>query len=315
MCTRVFYNKGHPERQQKDLSKYTALQQVAHLTDAVVAMVKNVSPRPDPVLLPGRHRFRLLHKGVEVLGPIKKTMTTITRLNYISQHFATSRAGNIAQLDHLTFWPAIESSLSSKKGIPARVAVAKFLYEWWATNHKVHQRQRESDEEEGAQCPCGCGTETAYHIRTECKLEHFVNVRRAFADERRLLILNADFSPAVKQLFSEIMELSDDGTYPDLTSEAHLWSDDQPVFAKEVVKAHWKKGYCFELPVSFSLHSKLISVQIPVLVLSRYFAGMLVAAQQREQHRQLPSAQLMSCQFEWFRPCLYTYSSCLCSHV
>ena len=154
-------------------------------------------------------------------------MTDITRLNYISQHLKTTRAGTIAHLDQLTYWPAVESSLGRKNGIPARVAVAKFLYEWWATNYKLHQRQSVSNEEEGDQCPCGCGTETAYHIRTDCLLEHYVNVRRTFVDERKQLILNSDFSPEVKQLFSEIMELKDDGTYPDLAAEGHLWADDQ----------------------------------------------------------------------------------------
>ena len=100
---RVFYNEGHPERRQQSMTNYTALQQVAHLTDAIVAVVKKVSPRPTTVHLPGRHRYKLLHKGVEVLGPIRRSMTDITRLNYIAKHFQTSRKGTIAHLHHATF--------------------------------------------------------------------------------------------------------------------------------------------------------------------------------------------------------------------
>ena len=89
---RVFHNKAHPEDWQDDMFQYTALEQVAHVTDALVGVVKGVvEVRPDVPVLPGRNRWKLWHNNMEITGPISASMQSINRLSYIAQHFATSR--------------------------------------------------------------------------------------------------------------------------------------------------------------------------------------------------------------------------------
>ena len=80
----VFHNKAHPENWQTDMQKYSALEQVANITDAVVGMVKEVvEERPVTPDLPGRNRWKLWHNGMEVIGPVTKSMQNINRLTYI----------------------------------------------------------------------------------------------------------------------------------------------------------------------------------------------------------------------------------------
>jgi hypothetical protein len=57
---------------------------------------------------------------MEVIGPVTKSMQNISRLKYIAQHFATSRAGTIGALDPLTFWPAVEGQLKNNKTLNQR---------------------------------------------------------------------------------------------------------------------------------------------------------------------------------------------------
>ena len=182
---RVFHNKAHPENWKSEISEYSALEMVAHLTDSIVAIVKEeVVDRPSAPTLPGRSRWRLMHGDDEVIGPLSKSMQHISRMSYIAQHFATSRSGTIGQLDPLTFWPAVESELKTNKSLTSRVSVAKFLYQWWATNAKLAQRKQLEDDDADAEC-CECGqVETAHHILCECTCERYVNVRRAFARQR-----------------------------------------------------------------------------------------------------------------------------------
>ena len=150
---RVFHNKAHPEDWQDDMFQYTALEQVAHVTDALVGVVKgDVEVRPDVPVLPGRNRWKLWHNNMEITGPISASMQSTNRLSYIAQHFATSRNGTIGGLDPLTFWPAVEGGLKSNKTLTSRVSVAKFLYQWWATNAKLAQRKHvDIDDENGDQ--------------------------------------------------------------------------------------------------------------------------------------------------------------------
>ena len=99
-------------------------------------------------------------------------MQSINRLSYIAQHFATSRNGTIGGLDPLTFWPAVEGGLKSNKTLTSRVSVAKFLYQWWATNAKLAQRKQVNvADDDGDRCECG-EVETAYHIMCERLMEH-----------------------------------------------------------------------------------------------------------------------------------------------
>ena len=244
---KVFHNKAHPENWQEDMSMYTALEQVAHLTDALVGIVKEVvEVRPSAPVLPGRNRWRLWHNDMEITGPISKSMQNINRLTYIAQHFATSRNGTIGKLDPLTFWPAVEGGLKSNSTLTARVSVAKFLYQWWATNAKLAQRKQISiDDEDGGQCECGA-VETAYHLMCECKLTRYVDVRQAFARRRAKMISSSPYSAAVKSKFSEIHEIKADGTYPDLSSESDLWLTDENTTATEakVISIYKEAGTC-----------------------------------------------------------------------
>ena len=67
---RVFHNKAHPENWKSEISDYSALEMVAHLTDSIAAIVKEeVVDRPLVPTLPGRNRWRLMHGGNEVIGP------------------------------------------------------------------------------------------------------------------------------------------------------------------------------------------------------------------------------------------------------
>jgi hypothetical protein len=243
---KVFHNKAHPENWKNEISEYSALEMVAHLTDSIVAIVKDeVVVRPDAPTLPGRSRWRLMHGGSEVIGPLSKSMQHINRLSYIAQHFATSRSGTIGQLDHLTFWPAIESELKSNRTMTSRVAVAKFLYQWWATNAKLAQRKQLDVDEADAEC-CECGqVETAHHILCECTCERYVNVRRAFAGQRAKIIENSPYPCSVKTTFREIHELKSDGTYPDLSSESVLWQDGHvPDSEAKLISDYQSGGKC-----------------------------------------------------------------------
>lgn len=246
---RVFHNKAHPENWKSEISDYSALEMVAHLTDSIAAIVKEeVVDRPLVPTLPGRNRWRLMHGGNEVIGPMSKTMQHINRMSYIAQHFATSRNGTIGQLDPLTFWPAIESELMSNKTLTSRVAVAKFLYQWWATNAKLAQRKQLDAEDADAEC-CECGqVESAHHILCECTCERYVNVRRAFASQRAKIIASSPYSSAVKSTFCEIHELKSDGTYPDLSSESVLWQDDHAPDSEANVILDYQKGGSCPLP-------------------------------------------------------------------
>jgi hypothetical protein len=244
---RVFHNKAHPEDWQDDMFQYTALEQVAHVTDALVGVVKGVvEVRPDVPVLPGRNRWKLWHNNMEITGPISASMQSINRLSYIAQHFATSRNGTIGGLDPLTFWPAVEGGLKSNKTLTSRVSVAKFLYQWWATNAKLAQRKHvDIDDENGDLCECG-EVETAYHLMCECKLKRYVDVRQAFAQRRAKMISSSPYSPAVKNKFSEIHEIKDDGTYPDLSSESELWLTDESTTATEaeMISIYKEAGNC-----------------------------------------------------------------------
>jgi len=243
----VFHNKAHPEDWQDDMFQYTALEQVAHVTDALVGVVKGVvEVRPDVPVLPGRNRWKLWHNNMEITGPISASMQSINRLSYIAQHFATSRNGTIGGLDPLTFWPAVEGGLKSNKTLTSRVSVAKFLYQWWATNAKLAQRKHvDIDDENGDLCECG-EVETAYHLMCECKLKRYVDVRQAFAQRRAKMISSSPYSPAVKNKFSEIHEIKDDGTYPDLSSESELWLTDESTTATEaeMISIYKEAGNC-----------------------------------------------------------------------
>ena len=243
----VFHNKAHPENWQTDMQKYSALEQVANITDAVVGMVKEVvEERPVTPDLPGRNRWKLWHNGMEVIGPVTKSMQNINRLTYIAQHFATSRAGTIGALDPLTFWPAVEGQLKNNKTLNARVSVAKFLYQWWATNAKLAQRKQVNvADDDGDRCECG-EVETAYHIMCECKLKRYVDVRQAFARQRAKMISESPYSEAVKVKFGEIHEIKDDGTYPDLSSESELWREDVTTSTAEakVISIYKEAGNC-----------------------------------------------------------------------
>ena len=242
----IFHNRAHPENWQNEIENYTALEAVAHMTDSIVADVKEmVVHRPPAPSLPGRSRWKLLHNGKEVMGPLSKTMQKLNRLTYIAQHFATSRKGTIGQLDHLTFWPAMESELKSNKTLSSRVSVAKFLYQWWATNAKLAQRKQLDENDTEAEC-CECGQlETAQHILCDCKCERYVNVRRAFSAQRAKLVSSSPYSTAVKATFREIHEIKSDGTYPDLTTESELWQDDHvPSDGANLISDYKNGGNC-----------------------------------------------------------------------
>ena len=245
----VFHNRAHPEKWQSEIEKYSALEMVAHLTDGIVAIVKDeVVERPPAPALPGRSRWKLLHNNKEVIGPISKSMQQINRLSYIAQHFATSRKGTIGQLDPLTFWPAIESELGRNKTLTSRVAVAKFLYQWWATNAKLAQRKQLDENDADAEC-CECGqVETAHHILCECKCERYVNVRQAFSAQRAKMISTSPYSPSVKATFREIHELKSDGTYPDLSSESELWQESHVPDDAATLISDYKNGSECPLP-------------------------------------------------------------------
>ena len=223
----IFHNKAHPEKWKDNIDDYSALEMTAHHTDAMVAIVKDSAPRPSTPVLPGRHRFRLHYGGSEIIGPVRKQMKMITKQRYIAQHLKVSREGSIEMIDSTTFWPAIEANLKTKKSISSRAAVAKFLYNWWATNYKLDQRkQLDPDDEQGANCECGA-VETAVHILYECKCKRYVDVRNSFSRMRSELIHGSQYSDAVKTRFSELHEIRADGTYPNLSSESVLWADSQ----------------------------------------------------------------------------------------
>jgi len=189
-----------------------------------------------------------MHGDDEVIGPMSKTMQHINRMSYIAQHFATSRSGTIGQLDPLTFWPAIESELKTNKTLTSRVSVAKFLYQWWATNAKLAQRKQLDAEDMNAEC-CECGqVETAHHILCECTCERYVNVRRAFAGQRAKIIASSPYSSTVKNTFREIHELKSDGTYPDLSSESVLWQEGHATDAEAKLISDYKNGCKCPLP-------------------------------------------------------------------
>jgi hypothetical protein len=67
---RVFHNKAHPENWKSDISEYSALEMVAHLTDSIVAIVKEevVDQMPPPLVHQGAPPGRPRELGCCYLG-------------------------------------------------------------------------------------------------------------------------------------------------------------------------------------------------------------------------------------------------------
>ena len=67
--------------------------------------------------------------------------------------------------------------------------------------------------------------EAAYHLRCECTLKRYTDVRRAFVSRRRKLLESKHLPEHIQEALRDVFELDTDGAYPDLEMETALWLD------------------------------------------------------------------------------------------
>jgi len=228
---KCFHNKAHPEDWcHRPRSEYNALQEMAVLSDLVAKEVftRQYGCGVKPYL-PGQSRYKLQYEGWEVVAPIRKFLTDITRSGYIHAYISNPKHnGNFHTVDNITDWNTIETYAGKSMNSFSAISNAKYFYNRWATlAYQVKCNILSLDNDEQADL-CSCGAvEDAWHLLSECQNNGLQNIRRKYSKRRLDMMIELGLSDSAIVSFRDNYELQDDGTYPDWNSGTFDWKHEE----------------------------------------------------------------------------------------
>ena len=239
----VFHNKGHPERWSSlKRREYSALMQVAVKVDELAEMaMDNKAFQGRQPALPGQSRWSAWHKGKEIVGPVKQVFEFKCKQDYIEQHLRQTRQGTLAAAVELTAWAGIAQFSSHSISTLNRFNISKYLYNWWGTLDAQCKRGSLAGEDASI-CRCTDSAtgaslqeiETQWHLLAVCKVAGLRFIRRKYSLQQKQLFVKYRVSKqATKAIFGNI-GVQDDGSYPDISSDAHIWQFPEHLATKAI---------------------------------------------------------------------------------
>ena len=151
--------------------------------DANCTAVKVAARSRQRLVLPRRKSWRLCYDGVEMVGPLRKTLRERMRVERLLLYFKETRGWG-AEADSWLGEGALAGWKMTGAALHQRVAAVRMMFSMWLTEDvQVRRLPLLTDEEKGVLSVCAlCGDKAVgrrnEHLLFECKCPRVVAIRR-----------------------------------------------------------------------------------------------------------------------------------------